>query len=251
MWARCIFAVCVWTSCSVFAHIEAENRISLRPQSSAAISAGSFSYQFQLFDQQKQKNITAADLKETHTKLLHLIIFDASLNEFQHVHPENTNNLWSVPLEFARNGTYFVWAQGELKDGTDFSTYGKAQVIKGKPAWDIKPLGDRRVGEDRSTVVSLDPVKLHASQMAMINFKVTRNDGQSPAMSPYLGALAHVIATAPDGKSLIHVHPMGGSEPNTGMIHTTFPVMGDYRIWIQFNDHDTLKTIPLSVHVEP
>lgn len=83
----------------------------------------------------------------------------------------------------------------------------------------------------------------------MLKFKVSRSDGLTPIMAPYLGALAHVIATPTAGDELIHVHPMEGEQPNTGMIHATFPAGGEYRLWVQFIEHDDLKTIPLSVIV--
>ena len=49
--------------------------------------------------------------------------------------------------------------------------------------------------------------------------------------------------------SQYHVHPMEGSDANSGMLHATFPSAGDYRVWIQLIDHGVLKTIPLSVTV--
>ncbi|QDK44646.1 hypothetical protein B9G69_010335 [Bdellovibrio sp. SKB1291214] len=84
---------------------------------------------------------------------------------------------------------------------------------------------------------------------AMLNFQITREDGQAPEITPYLGAFAHVIAVSPDGDELTHVHPMEGSAPNTGMLHATFPTDGDYRVWIQLIDKGELKTIPLSISV--
>ena len=46
-----------------------------------------------------------------------------------------------------------------------------------------------------------------------------------------------------------HVHPMTSPEPNEGILHTTFPAAGDYRLWIQFKDGGELKVVPLSVTV--
>ena len=73
-------------------------------------------------------------------------------------------------------------------------------------------------------------------------------DGTTPQIEPYLGAFAHIIATPSDGDALIHVHPIG-TGPSQGMLHTTFPAAGEYRLWIQFIDDGNLKTIPLSVKV--
>ena len=232
-----------------WAHGGGENRISIEPESQGTYAAGLIHYTFRLFDDQNQKALADKDLAETHTKILHFIAYDPSRNEFNHVHPVFNGKVWSVDLNLLVNGNYFLWAQGQLLDGTDFSVVVKAQITNGKPEIPIVLLGDVRKGTDNLTTIELDKTPLKAGAMAMINFKVSREDGQTPEMAPYLGALAHVIAASPDGDELIHVHPMEGNAANTGMIHANFPTEGDYRIWIQFIEHGELKTIPLSFTV--
>lgn len=232
-----------------FAHGGDEQRISIEPEIQGPYQAGSIDYSFQLFDEETQKAVGATDLVETHTKILHMIAYDQSRNEFSHVHPEFQNKTWSVNLDLPTNGSYFIWAQGQLQDGTEFSTFVKSQIVNGKPELPAKPLGDQRKSTDKGTTLELDKTQIRAGKMVMVNFKVTREDGQAPEISPYLGALAHVIAASPDGDELIHVHPMAGGSPNTGMIHATFPTEGDYRLWVQLIDKGELKTIPLSVTV--
>lgn len=232
-----------------FAHGGDEQRISIEPEIQGPYQAGSIDYSFQIFDEETQKAVGATDLVETHTKILHMIAYDQSRNEFSHVHPEFKNKTWSANLDLPTNGSYFIWTQGQLQDGTEFSTFVKSQVINGKPEIPAKPLGDLRKSTDKGTTLELDKTRIRAGKMVMVNFKVTREDGQAPEISPYLGALAHVIAASPDGDELIHVHPMAGGSPNTGMIHATFPTEGDYRLWVQLIDKGELKTIPLSVTV--
>ena len=234
---------------TVLAHGNEESRVSVESEIQGNLTAGKIDYSFQLFDTENQKTIQDTDLTETHTKILHMIVFDSSLNEFNHVHPEFNGTVWNTQFNLPRNGVYFVWAQGMLKDGTEFSSYAKAQVIGGEAELTPVNLGDHRKNSDRSTVIELDSTKLRAGKMTMMNFKATRDDGKVPLITPYLGAMAHVIAASPDGDELIHVHPMEGGQPNTGMVHATFPTEGDYRIWIQLIDNGELKTIPLSVTV--
>lgn len=233
----------------VFSNVKKVVRISIVPEVQGNLTAGKITYSFQLFDSKSQKSIKDADLKETHTKIMHMIVYDASLNEFNHVHPEFVDNVWVTELNFKKNGKYFIWAQGKLNDGTEFSTYTKADIISGEPANPSLPVGDVRKGENNLTVVALAKTKVRAGKMTMLNYTVTRSDGQEPILTPYLGAMAHVIAVAPDGDELIHVHPMESDQPNTGMIHATFPTQGDYRLWIQMLDRGELKTIPLAVTV--
>ena len=232
-----------------WAHDEGENRVTIEPEAQGNYSAGIIPYSFQLFDTKVNKPLSDQDLVETNTKILHFIAYDSSRNEFNHVHPTFDGKAWNVELTLPANGKYYFWAQGQLKDGTEFSTFVNAQITSGKPEIPVTPLKDIRSASDRSTIVTLGKAKLKAGVLAMIDFQVSRNDGQNVQLSPYLGSMAHVIAVSPDGDELIHVHPMAGNAPNTGMIHASFPTAGDYRIWVQLIDRGVLKIIPLSVIV--
>lgn len=234
-------------SASAYAGID--ERVSLESEFQGSLEAGKISYSFRLFDLEAKQEIQDKDLVVTHTKIMHLIIFDISLNEFNHVHPEFDGSKWTVELNLPRNGNYLVWAQGELLDGTEFSTFTKTVLVGGLPELLPIPLGDIRKNTVGATTIQLANTKARAGKMAMINFTVTRDDGQEPALSPYLGAFAHVIATPVTGEELIHVHPQEDNRPNMGMLHATFPSAGDYRLWIQLVDRGELKTFPVSITV--
>lgn len=206
-------------------------------------------YRFKLYDKEKKKFISDKNLVDSHTKKIHLLMYDEALKEFFHLHPEFKDDVWSAPLAARVNGKYFVWAQGELEDGEDFSSLTRMEVVNGAPANPKVPLTDVRKGNDKGTVLELSNNKLKANQMATLTFKVTREDGKAAVMKPYLGAFAHVIATPTSGDELLHVHPMSGAKPNEGMLHASFTKTGEHRLWIQFIEHDELKTIPVSVIV--
>ena len=241
-------AVTLITSFS-WAHDEGESRVTIESEIQGSYLAGTINYAFQLFDGQLNKSLSDKDLLITNTKILHFIAYDASRNEFNHVHPEFNGKFWSVDLNLLANGSYFFWAQGQLLDGTEFSIFKKAQVINGKPELPVIPLIEKRQASDGMTMVTLDNTKLKAGNPAMISYKVSRLDGKPPQITPYLGSIAHVIAVSPDGDELIHGHPMAVSDPNSGMVHASYPNEGDYRIWIQLMDQGELKIIPLSVKV--
>lgn len=224
-------------------------RVSIQSENQLNFQAGVFTYSFQLRDNTAGKMLTDQDLNESHTKKIHFIAYDPSLKEFNHVHPIYDGNIWKVELNLPVNGNYFIWAQGELIDGTEFSALTRSLIINGSPENPALPLADIRIGTDNQTTFEFAKTKIKAGKMVMLNFKVTRSDGATPVMSPYLGALAHIIATPTEGNELIHVHPMEGNDPNTGMMHATFPKEGAYRLWVQFIEHDELKIIPLSVLV--
>lgn len=236
---------------SAFAHGGGESRVEVELKNSGPQSAGQLTLEFQVFDTTSSKVVTDQDLNISHEKLLHLVVYDPSLKEFQHVHPVFDGQMWKADLSFAVNGNYFVWAQGELKvDGYEFSSSTRLEILGGKPAPPAPPrLRDIRVGNDSGSAAKLGLTSLKAGQMAMLDLVFSRVDGSKPQLTPYLGAFAHVIAVPADGDSIIHVHPMAGGSPEQGMLHVTFPSKGTYRLWIQFVDASQIRTVPLSVKV--
>ena len=238
----------IWSQAS-FGHGGEEALIVLEPDVTT-MAAGAAIYKFQLINTKTNQLIGDQDLNISHEKKIHLIIYDSSLGEFQHVHPAFDGKTWSADVQFAVNGDYWVWAQGELSaDGTEFSSSTKLAVTGGSTAWPSPPtLSDIRSGTSGVSAIQLSKSKLTAGKMAMLDLKMSRTDGSASQLTPYLGAFAHIIATPVDGDSLIHVHPVS-TGPSQGMIHAMFPDSGKYRLWVQFIDGGNLKTIPLSVEV--
>lgn len=234
-----------------FAHDPAEGPVSLEPDT-LITTAGSATYQFQLVDTKDESLITDKELAISHEKKLHFIVYDPALKEFQHVHPEFIAGKWSVTLDFAVNGQYWVWAQGTVASGnTDFSAPNRITVTGGRPENPTPPeLGDVRSGVDGNSKATISAGAIKRGQMTMLALTLTRTDGSKPNITPYLGAFAHVILVTSDADSLLHVHPMNGAHPNEGIIHTMFPDAGDYRVWVQFMDDGKLRTVPLSVTVK-
>ncbi len=233
-----------------FAHGTKASRVEIEPVATTTI-AGTTQYAFQLVDTSKSSLVGDTELKISHEKKLHLIVYDPSLREFQHVHPEFNGTNWVVTLQFEVNGNYWVWAQGELAvDGEKFSSSTRLDVTNGAAALPTPPvLGNQRSGSLGTSAVEIGNTKLIAGKMVMLDLKMSRTDGTTPQLATYLGAFAHIIATTSDGDELIHVHPMG-TTATEGMIHATFPAAGDYRLWVQYIDGGSLITIPLSVTVK-
>ena len=248
---KLLITLIMLTTSTLFALADASTsqRISLEPLGSNHMQAGNINYTFQLVDNTSKKTLSDTDLIESHTKKLHFITYDVALKEFRHVHPTFNDGNWSVALDLPVDGNYFFWAQGMLVDKQEFSVLTQGMVMGGKPQNPIQPIGDVRTGIDRNTKIVLEKTKIKSGKMAMLGFTISRTDGKAPVLSPYLGAFAHVIATPTDGNELTHVHPAAGNKPNTGMLHSTFPTEGSYRLWVQLIDGGELKTIPLSVIV--
>lgn len=234
---------------AALAHDE-ENGITLESTVASSVKAGVIHYTFDLYDNEAKKNLTDSDLQESHEKILHLFVYDAALKEFQHIHPAFINGQWSIDFNLTVNGKYWIWAQGALaSDGDEFSAFENLNIMNGKPENQIPTsLGDIRTANDGISKVDLmGKAKANTASMLMMNF--SRTDGTQPEITDYLGAFAHIVIVPNDGSALIHAHPMPTGKPNEGMLHATFPKVGDYRVWIQFMDAGTLRTTALSIKV--
>lgn len=245
-----IFACAMFFAGNSLANSASLDRVVLQPESTTAFPAGTVTYKFKIVDSKTKKSLSDKDLQDSHTQKLHMISYDPSLREFNHEHPTFDGKVWSAKLKLSVSGKYFVWAQGMLNDGAEFSAKARAEVTGGPAAWPVVALGDHRKASDRGTVIELESKPFHTKKTVMANFTISRDDGLAPQLAPYLGAFAHVIAVSPNGEDLVHVHPMEGDKPTVGMLHATFPTKGDYRIWIQLIDRSEIKTIPLSVTVK-
>lgn len=234
----------------VFAHGE-ESRVAIEADITTPTQAGAVTYKFELVDTKLNQVLKDSDLAITHEKILHMLAYDPALHEFQHVHPTFDGQYWVVDLNFSRNGDYWLWVQGEISsDGEEFSSSIRLQIYGGLPDLPAPPiLTDNRNGSDGNSTVQLSSQTLHAGQTAMLDVVLGRNDGTPPINTPYLGAFAHVIVVPEDADSLLHVHPMGGSQSSKGMLHVIFPEARFYRLWVQFIDDGVLRTVPLSVEV--
>ena len=245
-----VFALSASAPQFVFAHGD-ESRVAIEADSTAPMQAGAIHYKFELVDTENNQVLKESDLIVNNEMILHFIVYDPALQEFQHVHPIFDGHFWVVDLSFAKDGNYWLWTQGKLKiDGEEFSSSTRLQIYGGQAEWPAPPvLTDTRINNDGNSTATLSGQRLIANKMAMLSLTLGRNDGTQPDNSPYLGAFAHVIAVPEDADSLLHVHPMSGSVPSQGMLHITFPAAGFYRIWVQFMDSGVLKTTPLSVQV--
>lgn len=240
-----------------------EGRVQFKFVSQKNLAAGSVSLEFQLLE--GNKLLSSSSLEIMHEKKLHMFIFDEALMEYRHVHPEYVANTWKVTTNLPFNGNYRVWAQATLaSDKAEFLAKDELTIVGGKVAFPIKALGEKRSNSSGTSKATLSNEVLRAGQSAKLSLSFSRTDGSSTNITPYLGALAHVVAVNSQGSKFIHVHAEESSSDEGGgghgghhlasekglSIHVNFPVAGEYRIWVQFQDAGMLKTIPLSVRVD-
>ena len=196
------------------------------------------------------KPIAPEDLLVTHTKLLHLLIIDPSLEDYQHVHPEpgHVRGEWTFAFTPRREGRYRVFA-----DFTPIATgrglYAAADVAVGSAGLtgSVPPVAPHmtawmleRDGYRYELIPSSLPII--AQRPADLRLTIMRLDRGVVPLEPVMGAFAHLVAFDETRSGFAHLHPMEidlekrpeALRPELNF-KITIPQQGRYVIWAQFN----------------
>ncbi len=195
------------------------------------------------------KMIAPEDLVIAHTKLLHLLIIDPWLDDYQHVHPEpgRTKGEWTFAFTPKREGRYRVFA-----DFTPVATgrglYASVDVPVGRAA----PEGITLTMQHATGwTVELDGFRFElvpgalpitARRPADLKLKITRLGGGAVPLGLVMGAFAHLVAFDEARSGFAHLHPMetdvtvppDATRPELNF-KITIPRAGRYVIWAQVN----------------
>jgi len=197
------------------------------------------------------KPLGPEDLLIAHTRKLHLLAVDPTLQDYRHIHPNPTKTPgeWSFSFTPLNGGLYRVFA-----DFTPVATgrglYAHADlVVAGDEA---QPIADavahpsastgaqERVEEGyRYALVGVGE-KMRAGAPADLTFTVSREDGQPVNLEPVMDAYAHLVAFDAARGGFAHLHPAESdltkaSDPlrPTLSFKITIPQAGRYVIWAQ------------------
>jgi hypothetical protein len=162
------------------------------------------------------KPLSLDDLKEAHTKKLHLLIIDPTLTDYHHIHPVAAKNPGEYVFDFTplKNDSYRVWAdvipvatgkQEYVQTDMGMSTKQKASIDK------TTSMTTTVDGYTFTLALDGEP---KADSSVMGNVIVTKDDQPFTQLEPVMGAFAHVVGFTEDYNSVLHVHPMG-KEPTS------------------------------------
>lgn len=161
------------------------------------------------------KSVDLNQLKEVHTRKIHLLVVDSTLTDYHHVHPVPTKIPGEYRFTFTpKKNAYRIWV-----DVTPQTTGQQTFVVTdvGNPEKTpsaIKTLGtESTVGGYTFRLTLQDP--LVVGQPAMATVDVTDKTGKPvTTLQPVMGAFAHVVGFSEDFHTIAHIHPMG-PEPKT------------------------------------
>ncbi|MDB6095265.1 MAG: hypothetical protein JWM32_2827 [Verrucomicrobia bacterium] len=192
------------------------------------------------------KAITPVDLLVSHTRLLHLLIVDPSLKDYQHVHPEPSKTLgeWTFAFSPKQGGEYRVFA--------DFTPVATGRSLYANA--DLAVLGRGEVGPSVSFLTKLWTTEqggfhfelrpgarpIHAGQPTDLKFLIEDSRRGPVPMEPVMGAYAHLVAFDAARSGFAHLHPMETdlTKPPDAVhpelnFKITIPRAGTYVIWAQ------------------
>jgi hypothetical protein len=213
---------------------------------------GDVELRFRIFDKDGHA-FTAEDLNVVHDKRIHLIIIrdDLAHNDFQHIHPEEQNGLWSVAANFKESGEYLVYV--------DIAPTGQVPVIL---------RSSLVIGEDpqhRHDLPGPDPFyayfdnpfrlelltkALTAGQDLTLSFQLTKDGLAFTDIRTWLNAFGHlVILEHQNSNTYLHTH--AARVPDNGLLtfRARFPYPGRYTLFVQLDAEGTLRTFPITVDV--
>ncbi|HEX2215006.1 MAG TPA: hypothetical protein VHH12_16445, partial [Mycobacterium sp.] len=92
-----------------------------------------------------------------------------------------------------------------------------------------------------------------AGEASTLTLSVSRDGEAVDDLQRYLGAYGHLVALRAADLAYLHVHPLGepGTTPAGPQIdfRTTFPSVGDYRLFLDFQHRGVVRTAEFTVSV--
>lgn len=207
--------------------------------------------EFEVFDEQG-KAYSSADLRVTKEQRMHFIVVSANLREYMHLHPKYENGKWKVLANLPNPGTYYAYVDITPVKGDPVVL--RSNLIVQKETTDtinypgLTPdLFALTKGYKTQLTIS-QPIVL---QQSVLSFRVTK-DGKDSELSPYLGALGHVVVFRQGNiDSFTHVHPLSSSDAKKGLAEfmNTFVKGGRYTAFAEFKIGSTVYTFPITFDI--
>ena len=205
------------------------------------------------------KAIGPIDLMVTHTRKLHLMVIDPSLQDYQHLHPEpgERPGQWVYTMTPHRAGDYRVFADF-VPTATGRGLYAAAEFTVPGEATAPAPRAVGRV-EQEGLRFTLQPDQQpwRAREQVGLTFRVERLDGSPVHLELVMDAYAHLVAFDARRSGFAHLHPEPSEtdappDPQRAELHfrVLIPSPGWYAIWAQVAVEGEERFVPFWFEVE-
>jgi len=202
------------------------------------------------------KTLRPSELAESQTRKLHLLLVDASLEDYVHIHPDaaDDSGQWTFSFTPKRPGPYHVYAQF-IPSLSLREMIGETQIVV---PGETGPAVHRGLApfKDGDCIYSLSApaATLTAGGDETLTLSVQRADGGQVQLQPVMGTLAHLVAFDPARDGVAHLHPtLTGQETNPTHPELSFVINfaqpGRYRLWGQVKIDGTERYVPFDIEV--
>ena len=204
------------------------------------------------------KPLTFADLKEVHTRKLHLLVIDPSLTDYQHIHPLPGKKPGEYVFDFTPKlaAHYRAWADITPLSGAH--AYVRADMGAPLPAAaHVDKLQSYEASQDGLQLKLSFDMPPQAGKAAMGQVVITKDGKPFTQLEPVMGAFAHIVAFSEDYQDILHVHPMGkepqAPEERGGSVlefHIEPKVSGFIKLFVQLRIDGKDVFVPFGVDVK-
>ena len=212
--------------------------------------------------------VSDGDLLVAHTQRIHLLIIDPALEDYHHEHPTATGvpGEYEFAFEPQKTSAYRIYAdvvpaatgiqEYIAADLPGVATTGRGSTMIRKEADMVAVAGGLRF---QVTTGEADGNTLHAGRAQALQVTVTEADGQpTRRLEPLMNAFAHLVGFYDDGRTVVHLHPMGAdvedlAERGGPVLDFRFypPEPGFLRLYCQVSIGGTSVYAPFGVNVLP
>jgi hypothetical protein len=204
--------------------------------------------------------VLLADLIETHTKKIHLLIIDTSLTDYHHEHPQPTKNPGEYAFTFMprKPGSYRAWADVRPYP-LGLQEYAMTDIF-------ASTIGERLTDRTISFKATVDGLnyelvltqkEIRVGRPAIARLRITTADGNGfTQLEPIMATFAHLVGFNEDYKTVLHMHPKGPPvlDPNArGGPELEFQIYalkpGFVRLFAQVQIGDVSKFAPFGIQI--
>lgn len=192
------------------------------------------------------------DVALSHSRKIHLLAIDPSLDDYQHLHPTPDplfKGIWRFTLTPKKSGEYRVYldliplrSPRRVLLGASFNVPGNADLLS--------PRKDGlQISQDNRTF-KIEPIRAPDIKSELkLKFSALDKEGNDLPLRPVMGAFAHLVAFDPFTNGFAHLHPLEYEPPKAmddsreGPLTFTLksPKSGNYRLWAQIKIADDLE----------
>ncbi len=207
--------------------------------------------------------LSAEEIAVTHTEKLHLLLIDSSMKDYQHLHPQPTqqNGVFSFSYTPRTDNPMSAWVDFTLKENL-LNPQIKLSMPSTSPPVLTAPA--QIIHNDRAVLDSLtfhwhEEKPLRQGESAIIELAITDRDGHAVQdLEPIMGAYCHLVGFSANGEYLIHSHPIG-KEPTSqddrgeGMLrfHISPERTGDIQFFAQIKRQGEVIYVPFGQYISP